>query len=437
MRNERYRKNAISVRERHNERKNEVYSNPDVLLEYSHNNVTFKACEAATYAQQFDRMVEEGVVSTRGLKPDAYVFDELVFDVNTDYFETHGGYEYAKQFYAEVYELAREIAGGEQYIISAVMHADERNREASDRLGRNVFHYHLHVVYLPVVEKQIRWSKRCKDPALRGTVRETIMQVSMSKKWASKPILDETTGEPLRTAKGKPVLRKSYSVLQDDFFEHMRSAGYDDVERGERGSSEEHLTVTQFKTEREQERLAQLQEVSALAQVEADKKNKEAASAEKKAAQARAKLDDVAPLLKGMEKLAADFSDDPERTLPEAGPLESAKSYREKKAKPLWEKIVKVLRSVYRAYFDLKSKFERLQSAYDREVSKNGSLSARIYEVCAERDGLKGQVRDYERVRRAIGPEQADRILEAAYQQEQVEKEQKWGARSKIRVGAR
>ena len=106
VRNERYRKNAISVRERHNERKNEVYSNPDVLLEYSHNNVTFKACEAATYAHQFDRMVEEGIVSTRGLKPDAYIFDELVFDVNTDYFETHGGYEYAKQFYAEVYELA-------------------------------------------------------------------------------------------------------------------------------------------------------------------------------------------------------------------------------------------------------------------------------------------------------------------------------------------
>ena len=149
------------------------------------------------------------------------------------------------------------------------------------------------------------------------------------------------------------------------------------------------------------------------------------------------KLDDVAPLLKGMEKLAADFSDDSERTLPEAGPLESAKSYREKKAKPLWEKIVKVLRSVYRAYFDLKSRFERLQSAYDREVSKNGSLSTRIYEVCAERDGLKGQVRDYERVRRAIGPEQADKILEAVYQQEQAEKERKRAARPKMRVGAR
>ena len=123
--------------------------------------------------------------------------------------------------------------------------------------------------------------------------------------------------------------------------------------------------------------------------------------------------------------------------LPEPGPLESAKSYREKKAKPLWAKIVKVLRSVYRAYLDLKSKFERLQADYGREVSKNSSLSERIYEVCAERDSLKGKVRDYERVRRAIGLEQADRILEAAYQQEQAEKERKRAARQKTRVGAR
>ena len=100
-------------------------------------------------------------------------------------------------------------------------------------------------------------------------------------------------------------------------------------------------------------------------------------------------------------------------------------------------KIVKVLRSVYRAYYDLKSKFERLQADYGREVSKNSTLSERIYEVCAERDSLKGKVRDYERVRRAIGPEQADRILEAAYQQEQAEKERKRAARQKARLGAR
>ena len=173
-------------------------------------------------------------------------YGELVFDVNTAYFHNHGGYEFAKQFYTDAYKAAIKIVGGEQYILSAVMHADERNRAMSDALRQDVYHYHLHVVYLPVVEKQLLWSKRCKDKSLVGTVKETITQVSMSKKWNSKPALDEH-GKPLLNANGKTVLRKSYSVLQDDFFAAMRKAGYDDVERGERGSSEEHLTVTQFK----------------------------------------------------------------------------------------------------------------------------------------------------------------------------------------------
>ena len=38
--------------------------------------------------------------------------------------------------------------------------ADVYKRQA---LGEDVYHYHLHVVYIPVVEKQILWSKRCKD----------------------------------------------------------------------------------------------------------------------------------------------------------------------------------------------------------------------------------------------------------------------------------
>ena len=134
------------------------------------------------------------------------------------------------------------------------MHADERNRAMSEALGEDVYHYHLHVVYIPVVEKQILWSKRCKDESLRGTVKETITQVSRSKKWESKPVLDKD-GNPMLNAKGKKILKSSYSVLQDDFFHFMRNAGYTDVERGERGSTEEHLTVTQFKVQAEQQRL--------------------------------------------------------------------------------------------------------------------------------------------------------------------------------------
>ena len=104
------------------------------------------------------------------------------------------------------------------------------------------------------MEKQILWSKRCKDEALRGTVKEVITQVSRSKKWESKPVLDEN-GNPMLNAKGKKILKSSYSVLQDDFFNFMRNAGYTDVERGEHGSTEEHLTVMQFKVQAEQQRL--------------------------------------------------------------------------------------------------------------------------------------------------------------------------------------
>ena len=251
----------------HNEREKESYVNQDIVPERQGMNVHFKT-PTADYTAMFDQMVADGTISTRGLKADAEKFGELIFDVNSAYFYNNGGYDFAKQFYAEAYKSAIEIVGGEQYILSAVMHADERNRAMSEALGQDVYHYHLHVVYIPVVEKEIRWSKRCKDESLRGTVKERIMQVSMSKKWDSKPALDEH-GQELRSKSGKPVLKKSYSVLQDDFFNHMRAAGYTDVERGERGSSEEHLTVTQFKVEREQERLADLTEQTQQKEAEA------------------------------------------------------------------------------------------------------------------------------------------------------------------------
>ena len=99
----------------------------------------------------------------------------MIFDVNSAYFDNHSGYEFAKQFYEDAYKAAVQIVGGEQYILSAVMHADEINRAMTEALGREVYHYHLHVVYVPVVEKQILWSKRCKDKALVSTVKETVM----------------------------------------------------------------------------------------------------------------------------------------------------------------------------------------------------------------------------------------------------------------------
>lgn len=252
VRNAAYRKGGFSIRERHNERKNTGYKNADIIPERAKLNVHFKKC-AGTYTEIFDKMVADGIVSTRGLKQDAKVMDELIFDVNTAYFERHGGYEYAKRFFEEAYRLAVKEAGGEQYILSAVMHADERNKALSEELGRDVFHYHLHVIYVPVVEKEIKWSKRCKDPTLVGTTKEVIHQVSHSKKWASEKALDES-GEVIRNETGKAILIPSYSLLQDRFFEHMRAAGYRDFERGERGSTALHLSDLEYKVQQEKQR---------------------------------------------------------------------------------------------------------------------------------------------------------------------------------------
>ena len=280
---------AVGNTQQHNEREKDSYRNPDIIPQRTAWNIHFKK-PTASYTDLFSQLETAGTISTRGLKPDATHYCELVFDVNSAYFDNHGGYEFAKQFYEDAYQAAVQIVGGEQYILSAVMHADEINRAMTEALGREVYHYHLHVVYVPVVEKQILWSKRCKDKALVGTVKETVMQVSRSKKWASKPLLDDA-GKPVLQKNGKPVLKKSYSVLQDDFFHYMRTAGYTDVERGERGSTEEHLTVTQFKVQREQERLGSLsaqidQKEQHLTQTSKtlSKKEKELAAVQKKAA---------------------------------------------------------------------------------------------------------------------------------------------------------
>lgn len=245
--------------ERHNERKNESYENMNVVLERSDMNIVFANTDGLTYNDYLQKKIDSGEVSTRGLKKDACLFDEMIIDVNTDYFETHGGYEYAKQFYEEAFHFTQELYG-EQNIISAVMHADELNQAMSEKYGYPVYHYHLHVVALPVVEKEILWSKRCKDPELRGTVKEVIQQISHSKKWASNTPAQDEQGEPVLRSNGKPLYRKSYSILQDQVFDYLKEKGFQDFERGIPGSTAEHLTSLEYQIQKDKERLLEITE---------------------------------------------------------------------------------------------------------------------------------------------------------------------------------
>ena len=194
------------------------------------------------------------------------------------------------------------------------------------------------------------------------------------------------------------------------------------IEWEDKGTHDKHLSVLDYKKGQ------RAKEIAALETVKAEKES-QVESQERR-------LKELAPAVKNMERLAADFSADPEEILPEAGTLESVKSYREKKAKPLLAKIVKVLRSLYRAYIDLKGKFDRLQGDYDRVREGNARLSDRLMEVKLENKKLRQISADYTRVKRVFGPEQVEAAVEADKQREQAEKGRKrprrsldWGGR--------
>lgn len=193
------------------------------------------------------------------------------------------------------------------------------------------------------------------------------------------------------------------------------------IEWEDKGTHDKHLSVLDYKKEQ------RAKEIAALETVKAEKES-QVESQERR-------LKELAPAVKNMERLAADFSADPEEILPEAGTLESGKSYREKKAKPLLAKIVKVLRSLYRAYIDLKGRFERLQGDYDRVREGNARLSDRLMEVKLENKKLRQISADYTRVKRVFGPEQVEAAVEADKQREQAEKGRKRPRRSFDRGG--
>ena len=88
----------IGNAQQHNEREKGSYVNQDIVPERTRLNIHFKK-PTAGYAEMFEQMKEDGIISTRGLKEDAFLY-------------------------------------GEQYILSAVMHADARNRAMSDARSR-------------------------------------------------------------------------------------------------------------------------------------------------------------------------------------------------------------------------------------------------------------------------------------------------------------
>ena len=188
------------------------------------------------------------------------------------------------------------------------------------------------------------------------------------------------------------------------------------IEWEDKGTHDKHLSVLDYKKEQRAKEIAVLETIKT-------EKESQVESQERR-------LKELAPAVKNMERLAADFSADPDEILPEPGTLETGRAYREKKAKPLLAQIVKVLRSLYLAYVELRGKFERLQGDYGRVRESNARLSDRLQEVKLENKALRQVSADYERVKRVFGPEQVAVAVQADKQREQAERGRKRPRRS-------
>ena len=225
------------------------------------------------------------------------------------------------------------------------------------------------------------------------------------------------------------------------------------IEWEQKGTHEKHLSVLDFQKQERAKEVANLEERKAelleensafeaingalcdqLAQVneeldsseeELSQSRQEADKAKKQADKYQKRIDELAPKVKNMERLAAEFSANPEELLPEAIIVETGKAYREKKAKPLVEKIVKVLRSVYSAFLDLSNRFERLQESYSRERSRNEHLKGRLQESIDENRELRETAEDMEYVKAVFGSQKVDEAIGQAKRQEKIERERK------------
>lgn len=101
------------------------------------------------------------------------------------------------------------------------------------------------------------------------------------------------------------------------------------------------------------------------------------------------------------------------------------------------KKIVTVLRSVYRTYFDLSRRFNDIQRSYERAGNKVNSLTTRVEELWNENRMLRENLEDFERVKEALGHDTVKTIVQAERQREQALKEQKRAQRRKMDRGAR
>ena len=169
------------------------------------------------------------------------------------------------------------------------------------------------------------------------------------------------------------------------------------IEWEQKGTHEKHLSVLDFE---KKQRAGEIEQLNA--EIESAKTDLKAVEKQ---------LNQTVPKLKNAEKLAQDFPEDVDKILPEAGTLESAKNYREKKATPVLEKAVRLIKSLYHSVLDLQAENRDLKVKFDRKETSYARVSEHNKKLLKENVELREDSKKLQKIKAAIGEETVQQIL--------------------------
>lgn len=199
VRNEKLTRAEVNGKGTHNDRKAKNHTNKDIDTTKTHLNYYIKKNEL-TYTKEFDKYLKENNVQGH-LRSNSIIMCQMIFASDQVFFDKIGEKE-TKRYFDECYKFICSYKNlGERNIISAVVHLDEGSP-------------HMHLMFVPVVHT------KDKDG-------NNIDKICARDFW-----------------KG----RDSYRKLQDAYFNHVKSKGFD-LERGifVEDTNRKHYSVEEYK----------------------------------------------------------------------------------------------------------------------------------------------------------------------------------------------
>lgn len=187
------------------------------------------------------------------------------------------------------------------------------------------------------------------------------------------------------------------------------------IEWEQKGTHEKHLTDLEYKKKMRSEevnlletRIEDLQTSAEAVEESADKVQSRLEHLQERESLIGAKVDK--------------YDSSPEWQMPEPGPLMSAKTYKSKLIVPFIKKLKEVIRSLVAQCLRLMGTVDKLNSDLSRAYKKMDGLNDGFDRVYNENRQLKEIAKDYRRVRKVLGEDQTNDILDCAKSEEKIQK---------------